>query len=95
MLTSWNTKRPYSNAGQRITVEVHYSFIAFCDHDRMIDGIIMGRFDVDRLLADGCITSDLNTKVMLAYDHNLFTWPQSDEHREALKRVNSANVEGV
>jgi hypothetical protein len=63
----FNTGRPYCADGQWISVEVTGDVIYFKDESRMIDGHFR------------CMERDLNErrlqeKVMLAYDHSMYSY---------------------
>jgi len=60
-IQTWNTKRGYSSAGQRIAagIDADY-FVTFADIDRMIYGRITERFNGD--------ASELRKFVMWHYD---------------------------
>lgn len=85
---TWNTGRKYSAAGQRISAVVSlYGWIAFVDHDRMIDGIVRGGHHGD--LSE----SEIRDRVMTAYDNNLYDYPRENREYEAIGLARAACYE--
>ncbi len=79
--TEWNTGRLYDDRGQVMRAAfLGYDRIVFVDTSRNIDGIIHGQF--------GRLSEEperyLQEKVMVAYDHDLFSYARDHEEREAV-----------
>ena len=63
----FNTGRPYGADGQWISVEVTGDFVYFNDETRMIDGHF-------RCMEQGMSERSLREKVLLAYDHSMYSY---------------------
>lgn len=88
--TAWNTKRLYSDKGQRIAARVTKpdgdnspnTVVLFADVDRMIDGrILIGTYNRGFEYA-----RDLQDFVMFMYDRNMYLHSGYDE-QEAIKAL--------
>lgn len=81
MHASWNTKRLYTEAGQRMAaVVLSDNEVAFADVDRGIDGIMEGSFG-------GMSEMRLCCSVMELYDHNSYRYPQNEAERDGIAKA--------